>query len=97
VPGPPEFDIESPPSRVEPTPRWIRVRVGSEWIADSRKALLLSWHGPGTLPTYCLPAESVRTELLRPSMPDAAAPVGFMAPHDVRECGADRGGGILAA
>jgi hypothetical protein len=26
-----------------------------KWIADSRKALLLSWHGPGTFPTYCLP------------------------------------------
>jgi uncharacterized protein (DUF427 family) len=87
VPGPPEFDIESPPFRVEPTPRWIRVRAGGEWIADSREALLLSWHGPGTLPTYCLPAESVRTDLLTPSTPDAAAPVGFMAPHDVRANG----------
>jgi uncharacterized protein (DUF427 family) len=84
VPGPPEFDIESPPFRVEPTPRWIRVRAGGEWIADSRRALLLSWHGPGTLPTYCLPAEAVRTDLLTRSMPGAAAPAGFMAPHDVR-------------
>ena len=87
MPGPPEFDIESPPFRVEPTPRWIRVRAGGEWIADSRKALLLSWHGPGTLPTYCLPAEAVRTDLLAPSMPDAATPAGFMAPHDVRADG----------
>ena len=87
VPGPREFDIESPPFRVERTPRWIRVRAGGKWIADSREALLLSWHGPGKLPTYCLPAESVRTDLLKPSMADAAAAVGFMAPHDVRANG----------
>jgi uncharacterized protein (DUF427 family) len=80
----PEFDIESPPPRVEPTPRWIRVRAGGEWIADSRQALLLSWHGLGTLPTYCLPAEMVRTDLLAPSAPDAPAPAAFMAPYDVR-------------
>lgn len=87
VPGPPAFDIESPPFRVEPTPRWIRVRAGGEWIADSRRALLLSWHGPGTLPTYCLPGEAVRTDLLTPSMPDAATPVAFMAPYDVHADG----------
>ena len=85
--GPPEFDIETPPFRMEPTPRWIRVRAEGEWIADSREALLLSWHGPGTLPTYCLPAESVRTDLLTPSAPDAPSPAGFMAPHDIRADG----------
>ena len=85
--GQPEFEIEPPAFRVEPTPRWIRVRAGGEWIADSREALLLSWHGPRTLPTYCLPAGSVRTDLLTPSAPDAAAPAGFMAPHDVRADG----------
>lgn len=87
VPGPPKFDIEVPPSRVEPTPRWIRVRAGGEWIADSREALLLSWHGPVTLPTYCLPAESVRTDLLTPSAPGTAAPARFMSPYDVRTDG----------
>jgi len=25
---------------VEPTPRWIRVRIGDELVADSRRALL---------------------------------------------------------
>lgn len=54
-------------ARIEPTPRWIRVRAGDEWIADSRRALLLVWYGPGRLPTYCFPPDDVRTEWLRPA------------------------------
>lgn len=63
--------MELPAARVEPTPRWVRVRAGGEWVADSRRALLLAWYGPGRLPTYCIPAEDVRTELLR-GLGDAA-------------------------
>src|SRR5690349_23167920 len=49
---------------VEPTPRWIRVRVGDELVADSRRALLHVLYGPGALPrsflpTYYVPAEDV--------------------------------------
>src|SRR3954454_14932081 len=49
---------------VEPTPRWIRVRLGDELIADSRRALLFVQYGPELLPrtflpTYCVPAEDV--------------------------------------
>ena len=62
---PPAFDM--PPPRVEPTPRWVRVRAGDIWVADSRRALLLAWYGPDILPTYCFPAEDVRTDLLAPS------------------------------
>ena len=40
------------------------MRAGDEWIADSRRALLLAWYGPGRLPTYCFPPEDVRTDLL---------------------------------
>lgn len=83
----PEFDIDIPAFRLEPTPRWIRVRAGSQWVADSRKALLLSWVGPGTMPTYCLPADAVRADLLTPSEPGCAAPVAFMAPYDLRAGG----------
>jgi uncharacterized protein (DUF427 family) len=83
VPEPPAFEIESPPSRVEPTPRWIRVRAGDGWIADSRRALLLSWHERGRLPTYCLPAGAVRTDLLSPSAAGAGTPADFMVPHDL--------------
>lgn len=53
----------------EPTPRWIRVRLGGELIADSRRALLHVQYGPGPLPhsflpTYFLPMEDVRLDVL---------------------------------
>jgi len=60
-----------PPPRVEPTPRWVRARADGEWVADSHRALLLSWYGPDRLPTYCFPAEDVRTDRLEP-LGDAA-------------------------
>ncbi len=56
-----------PPPRVEPTPRWVRVKAGDVWVADSRRALLLAWYPPHGLPTYCFPDDDVRTALLRPS------------------------------
>lgn len=48
----------------EPTPRWVRVRLGDELVADSRRALLHLQYGPGTLPrsflpTYYLPMDDV--------------------------------------
>jgi uncharacterized protein (DUF427 family) len=54
---------------VEPTPRWIRVRLGTELVADSRRALLLVQYGPEALPrtflpTYFLPADDVRAGVL---------------------------------
>jgi uncharacterized protein (DUF427 family) len=61
MPQPPAFDITPPPTRTEPSPRWIRVQAGERWVADSRRALLLCWYGPGRLPTYCFPAEDVDT------------------------------------
>ena len=70
----PAIDLTLPSPRVEPSPRWVRVRAGEEWIADSRRALLLAWYGPGMLPTYCLPSEDVRTDLLRPSGGPAGGP-----------------------
>ncbi len=63
--------MQPPAPHVEPTPRWIRVRSGETWVADSRRALLLAWYGADRLPTYCIPAEDVRTELL-PALGDAA-------------------------
>lgn len=55
------------------------MRAGEAEIANSRRALLLVRYGPGGLPTYCLPADDVRTELLRQSGP----PDGFVTDHDV--------------
>jgi len=54
---------------VEPTPRWIRVRLGDELVADSRRGLLHVQYGPGALPrtflpTYYLPADDVRPGVL---------------------------------
>lgn len=49
---------------VEPSPRWIRVRLGDELVADSRRAMLHLQYGPGGLPrsflpTYYLPLDDV--------------------------------------
>ena len=70
-----------PEPRVEPSPRWVRVRAGDTWVADSRRALLLAWYGPGMLPTYCFPADHVRTDLLTPSPVGSG---GFVVDHDLR-------------
>lgn len=70
-----------PAPRVEPSPRWVRVKAGDTWIADSRRALLLAWYGPGMLPTYCIPDEDVRTDLLSPSPVGSG---GFTVDHDLR-------------
>jgi uncharacterized protein (DUF427 family) len=81
VDRPPLADMVPPP-RVAPTPRWVRVRAGDLTVADSRRALLLAWYGPGRLPTYLFPADDVRTELLAPS--EAPVAGGDGVPHDLR-------------
>jgi uncharacterized protein (DUF427 family) len=71
----PSRDGEQTPSRpagalVEPTQRWIRVKLGHQVIADTRRGLLLiEYGGPGRLPTYYVPREDVRMDLLEPSAP----------------------------
>ena len=54
---------------VEPSPRWIRVRLGNHLVADSRNALLYVTYGPGPvprtfLPTYFLPSDDVQPGVL---------------------------------
>ena len=50
---------------VEPTPRWVRVKVGDQIVADSRRALLYRQYGPAPmLPTYYLPVSDVVEGLL---------------------------------
>ena len=54
---------------VEPSPRWIRVRLGDAPIADSHRALLHVQYGPSELPrtflpTYFLPPDDVRPGVL---------------------------------
>ena len=47
----------------EPSPRWVRVRLGPELIADTRRAVLHVQYGPGIprsfLPTYFVPVDDV--------------------------------------
>jgi uncharacterized protein (DUF427 family) len=50
---------------LEPTPKRIRVQVGGETIADSRRAMML--HESGHQPIYYFPPEDVRADVLEPS------------------------------
>jgi uncharacterized protein (DUF427 family) len=63
------FNFEPPePGRalyLEPTPKRVRVVVGGETVADSRRVMLL--HESGHQPIYYFPPEDVRTDLLEPS------------------------------
>lgn len=51
--------------QIVPSPRWVRVKVGDEWIADSKKVLLVN--EAGRLPVYYFPKEDVRFEFLKKS------------------------------
>jgi uncharacterized protein (DUF427 family) len=61
------FEPPSPGSALylEPTPKRIRVQVGNETIADSRRAMML--HESGLQPIYYFPPEDVRQDVLEPS------------------------------
>ena len=63
------FNFEPPePGRalyLEPTPKRIRVEVGGETIADSRRAMLL--HESGLQPVYYFPPDDVRADVLETS------------------------------
>jgi uncharacterized protein (DUF427 family) len=64
-----EFNFEPPPPGralyLEPTPKRLRVEVGGEVIADSRRAMML--HESGLQPTYYFPPEDVRSDFLEES------------------------------
>lgn len=57
----------SHPVIIEPTLRWIRVKFGGKYIADSKRALLLLEYGPGRLPAYYFPKEDVLMDVLFPT------------------------------
>jgi uncharacterized protein (DUF427 family) len=50
---------------IEPCPKWIRVIVGGETVADTRNALMVS--ESGHQPVYYFPREDVRVDLLEAS------------------------------
>jgi uncharacterized protein (DUF427 family) len=74
--------FEGPPVSIEPSARWVRVRAGDTVVADSRRTLLLTWYGPGRMPTYCFPAADVRTDLFQPSATQPG-PDRISVAHDV--------------
>ena len=70
---PTAFDAHLVGPRVVPSPRWIRVKFGGEFVADSKRALLLRQYGPGRLPAYYFPQADVRMDLLEPAVADQPA------------------------
>lgn len=58
-----------PKPSVEPSARWVRVKFGGEFVADSKRTLLLRQYGPTGLPTYYFPQEDVRTDVRAPGRP----------------------------
>jgi uncharacterized protein (DUF427 family) len=54
--------IPDPSLEVEPTERWVRVQFNGEYVADSKRVLLL--REKGRVPTYYFPEEDVRFEFL---------------------------------
>ncbi len=64
-----QFNFEPPPPGrtiyLDRTPKRIRVEVGGEVIADSRRAFML--HESGLQPVYYFPPEDVRTDLMTPT------------------------------
>jgi uncharacterized protein (DUF427 family) len=63
------FNFEAPPPGrtiyLETTPKRIRVEVGGEVIADSRRAMIL--HESGLQPIYYFPRTDVRADVLTPT------------------------------
>lgn len=60
--------VRAGPLTFEPSPRWVRARVGDVTVADSRAPLLL-WEAGKALPVYLFPADDVRTDLLQQGDP----------------------------
>lgn len=58
-------ELTAPEVAIEPCPKWVRVYLGGEAVADSRRVVLM--HERGHLPVYYFPLEDVREELLEAS------------------------------
>ena len=56
----------------EPSPKWVRVMFGGQFIADSKRVYLLR---PGGPPYYYFPKEDVRMDLLQPTSHTERSPV----------------------
>jgi uncharacterized protein (DUF427 family) len=71
------FNFDTPPAGrslyIEPTPKRIRVEVGDETIADSRRAVILQ--ESGLQPVYYFPPDDVRTDLFEPTERHTKCPI----------------------
>jgi uncharacterized protein (DUF427 family) len=81
------FNFDPPPPGqalyIEPCPKWVRVVLGGETVADSRRTLLVS--ESGHQPVYYFPPEDVRADLLEPSDRHTRCPKkGDAAYHSIR-------------
>jgi uncharacterized protein (DUF427 family) len=79
------FDSPAPGSALymEPSPRRVRVVLGGETIADSRRTLLLQ--ESGLMPVYYFPPEDVRPDVLEPSARHTHCPKkGEASYHSIR-------------
>ena len=77
--------------RFEPCPKWVRARIGSVVLVDSRRARLV-WEPRRVVPVYAFPQEDVRMDLLRPiDASDPAAHEGTASSAWTLETG-DRAG-----
>lgn len=68
--------------RHEPTEKRIRATIGDGIVVDSTRALLV-WEPRRIVPSYAVPVEDVRAELVpsavpRPPLPGAASPAGVL-------------------
>lgn len=59
-----ERKVDTSNVRFEPGPKWVRVLLGGQFIADSKRVGNLS---TGGTPRYCFPMEDVRMDLLEPA------------------------------
>jgi uncharacterized protein (DUF427 family) len=68
---------------IEPCEKWVRVMVGGETIADSRRTLMIS--ESGHQPVYYFPREDVRADVLEPSDRHTRCPKkGEASYHSIR-------------
>ncbi len=81
------FNFEPPPPGravyMEPCPKWVRVVVGGETIADSRRVLMVS--ESGLQPVYYFPPVDVRSDVLEPTERHTRCPKkGEASYHTIR-------------
>lgn len=59
--------------RIDPSPRWVRVKFNGLTVADSKEVILL--HERGRLPVYYFPEKDVRKDVLFPTEKSSHCPI----------------------